>query len=288
VAYPQNSFGGSLIRAISDCAAVVALGLLVVPAFDDERHRGELADRAARPLIAVSAAWAVAELVRLIVGAADAAGSSLGRVGIHTTVEFGVDTAVGRAGLVCLVAAAVVCAVAVSSPGRARPWSSTGVVAMGSAAIGVAGRTLVGHLSESPLGGVAVAVHALAAALWCGALAGLVLTVTHRGQWARVLPRFSSVSLVCVVVLLVFGVLGAVITLGSPSDLYATGYGRVLATKIVVTSVLVVLAARNRAGWLPGARAHRASASVSRVRSRFELAIMAVALTLAAALAVTG
>jgi putative copper resistance protein D len=103
-----------------------------------------------------------------------------------------------------------------------------------------------------------------------------------------VLPRFSQVSFWCVVVLLVFGVAGAAVTLGSPTDLYDTGYGRVLTAKVVVTVVLVVLAARNRAGWLPAARSHRATVAVSRLRSRVELAVMAVALTLAAALAVTG
>ncbi len=288
LAYPQNSPVPSLVRAVSDGAAVVVLGLLVVPAFDEERYRGGLADRAARPLIVGSAVWAIAELLRLVVGAAEAAGSSAERVDVRTTFVFAVDTAVGRAGVVCLVAAAVVCVVAMVSPGNARPTSTASVVAVGAAAIGVAGRSLVGHLSESPLGGVAVAVHALAAAVWCGSLAALVLTVTHRGQWARVLPRFSQVSLACVVVLSVFGVAGAVVTLNSPSDLYHTGYGRVLAAKLLVTVVLLGLAARNRSVWLPAARSHQATVSVSRVRSRVELAIMAIALTLAAALAVTG
>ncbi len=288
LAYPEDSPVPGLVRAIADGAAVVVLGLLVLPAFDAERYRDGLADRAARPLIVVSALWAIAELVRLSVGAAEAAGSSAGRVGVRTTFVFAVDTAVGRAGVVCLVAAAVVCVVALISPRNTQPTSTAGVVAVGAAAIGMAGRSLVGHLSESPLGGVAVAVHALAAALWCGSLAALALTVTHRGQWARVLPRFSQVSLVCVVVLLVFGVAGAVVTLQSPTDLYDTGYGRLLASKALVTSVLVGLAARNRSVWLPAARSHRATVSVSRVRSRVELAIMAIAVTLAAALAVTG
>jgi putative copper resistance protein D len=288
LAFPQNSPAAMLIRALADIAAVVALGLVVVPAFDAQRYRAELAARAARPLIVVSAVWAMAELGRLFVGASEAAGSTLGRLSVRITVEFALDTAVGRAGVVCLASAAVVCLVATTSPGRVRPGSTAGVLATGAAAMGVAGRSLVGHLSESQLGGVAVAVHALAAAVWCGALAALVLTVTHRGQWARVLPRFSQVSLVCVVVLLVFGVLGAVVTLDSPAALYVTGYGRVLLAKIFVTVALVALASRNRAGWLPAARAHRATAGASGIRSRIELAVMTVALTLAAALAVTG
>jgi putative copper resistance protein D len=124
--------------------------------------------------------------------------------------------------------------------------------------------------------------------VWCGVLAALVLTVTHRGQWARVLPRFSQLSLWCVGVLLAAGVAGAAIKLDSPTELWATGYGRVLAAKVVVTAALLVLAWRNRSQWLPAARAHRSSATLSQNRSLVDLGMMAVAVTLAAALAVTG
>jgi len=288
LALALGSPASSLVRAVCDGAAVVTLGLVLVPTLDVQRYRGELAARAARHLVLASAVWTVAELVRLVVGAAEAAGWSAARVGVRTTVAFATDTAAGRAGLVCLTAALMVCVVALSSPRGTRPSSAPWVLAVGAAAIGVAGRSLIGHLSESPLGGVAVAVHALAAAVWCGVLAGLVLVVTHRGQWARILPRFSQMSSWCVVVLLVFGVIGAAVTLDSPSDLYGTEYGRVLSAKVAVTVVLVVLAARNRAGWLPAARSHRATVVVSRSRSRVELTVMAIALTLAAALAVTG
>jgi putative copper resistance protein D len=284
LAFPQNPFGTSLVRAIADCGAVVTLGLTLVPWLDVDRHRSQLADHAARPLIVVSALWAVSELIRLPLSAADAAGVPVLRVGVGTTVEFAADTAAGRAGLVCAVAAVAVCLLAVIAP-RA---SSAGVVTAGAAAVGVTGRTLVGHLSEDPWGGAAVAVHALAAAVWCGVLAALVLTVSHRGRWARVLPRFSQMSLVCVVVLVIGGLGGAVAALGSPVDLWATGYGRLLSAKVVLTAVLVTLAWRNRTVWLPAARTHRAAADVSGRRSRVELAGMAVGLTLAAALAVTG
>ena len=176
------------------------------------------------------------------------------------------------------------CAAAGYAP-RAAPIN---VVVAGSATVGLAARLLTGHFSASTLGGLAAAVHTLAAALWCGALAGLVLTVEHRGQWARVLPRFSQMSLLCVLALLVGGAVAAAEKLGSPAALYATGYGRVLTAKIVVAAALIVLGWRNRTMWLPAARSHRATAVVSRSRSLSELAIMAVALALAAGLAVTG
>lgn len=275
---------GALIRALADGAAIVTLGLAAVPLLESDRYRAELRRRAARPLGLVAAVWLLAELVRLTVEGAQTAGVGFWQIGVHTLTDFGLYTTAGRSGLVGVAAALIVAAVAILAP----PGSTTTVAAVGLAAVGMAARTLTGHLSESPVGGMAVAVHALAAAVWCGVLAALVLTVTHRGQWARVLPRFSQLSLSCVGVLLVAGVAGAAIKLGSPADLWTTGYGRLLAAKVVVTAALLVLAWRNRSQWLPAARAHRSSAALSQNRSLAELGIMALAVTLAAALAVTG
>lgn len=284
LAQPQNSLGGSAVRAVSDIAAVLVLGLAVVPRLDVPRYREELAARAAGPLIVASAVWTIAEAVRLVVAAAEAAGTTVTRVSVSTAVDFAVDTAAGRSGLLCLGAAAAVCLTTVFV---ARSEAAA-VATAGVAALGVAARSLVGHLAESAVGGAAVAVHALAAALWCGVLAALVLTVDRRGQWARVLPRFSRMSLGCVGVLVVAGVAGSAAVLPSPAALYDTAYGRLLLAKVAVTAVLTLLAWRNRTIWLPAARRHQASADTSKLRSRVELAVMAVALVLAATLAVTG
>ncbi|MDT5208444.1 MAG: copper resistance protein [Mycobacterium sp.] len=284
LARQQNSLATTLVRALADGSAVVTLGLAAVPMLDIDRYRGELIRRATAPLTIAAAAWLLAELLRLGVATAQAAAIPISRLGLHTTVDFALHTAAGRSGLFSASAAALVCIAAVAAP-RSVP---TNVAVTGFSAAGLAARPLTGHLSESVVGGVAVAVHTLAAAMWCGVLAALLLTVEHRGQWARVLPRFSQLSLMCVAALLLGGVLAAAVTIASPSQLYATGYGRLLSAKVMVTVVLVVLAYRNRTMWLPAARSHRATAVVSRSRSQFELGIMAVALTLAAALAVTG
>jgi copper resistance protein D len=284
LARQQNSVATTLVRAVADGSAVVTFGLAAVPMLDIDRYRGELIRRATGPLTIAGAIWIVAELFRLGVEAAQATAVPLSRLGVHTAVDFALHTMPGRSGLFSAAAAGLVWVTVVAAPRSA----STNVAVAGFAAAGVAARPLTGHLSESALGGAAVAMHTLAAALWCGVLAALVLTVEHRGQWARVLPRFSQMSLACVAVLLVGGVLGAVVAVGSPSQLYATGYGRLLSAKVVVTVVLVLLAYRNRTMWLPAARSHRATAVVSRSRALVELAIMTVALTLAAALAVTG
>jgi putative copper resistance protein D len=284
LARQQNSLATTLVRALADGSAVVTLGLAAVPMLDIDRYRGELARSATAPLTIAAAAWLIAELLRLGVAAAEAAAIPVARLGLPTTADFALHTTAGRSGLFSAAAAGLVGLAVVAAPRS----MTMNVAIAGFAAAGVAARPLTGHFSESAVGGVAVAVHTLAAAMWCGVLAALLLTVEHRGQWARVLPRFSQLSLICVAALLLGGVLAAVLTIASPSQLYATGYGRLLSAKVVVTVVLVVLAYRNRTMWLPAARSHRATAVLSRSRSLVELSIMAVALTLAAALAVTG
>ncbi|MGW4099240.1 CopD family protein [Mycobacterium sp. NPDC004974] len=281
---PTSAVIGALIRALADGAAIVALGLAAVPLLESDRYRAELSRRAATPLALAAALWLLAEIVRLTVEAAQTAGVGFWQIRVHTLTDFVLHTTVGRSGLVGVAAALIVGVVAILVPRGA----TTTAMTVGVAAVGMAARTLAGHLSESPIGGMAVALHALAAAVWCGVLAALVLTVTHRGQWARVLPRFSQLSLSCVGVLLVAGVVGAAIKLNSPAELWATGYGRILTAKLVVTVALLALAWRNRSHWLPAARAHRSSAALSQNRSLMELGMMAVAVTLAAALAVTG
>lgn len=285
LAYPDGSAGQTGIRVVADGAAVLTLGLAVVPLLDDSRHRDELVARTRAPLTAASAVWLLAELLRLLMSAAQAAASSLGALDVGTAVEFATATAPGRAGALAVVVAAVVCATALVAP---RTPAVT-VALAGAAAVGVAARQLTGHFSASTSGGLAVTLHTLAAALWCGVLAGLVLTVEHRGQWARLLPRFSQLALGCVVVLLAGGVVGALGAVEDlPAGLFNTGYGRLLSAKVALTVVLVVLGWRNRSVWVPAARSHRASAVVSRTRARVETGLMIVVLVLAAGLAVTG
>ncbi len=284
LAFPDAAPAAAAVRAVADCAAIGTLGLAIVPALDTGRRREELAALAAGPLVAVSAAWLLAELIRQVVAVAQMAALPVLSLPLRTVADFTLDTVAGRAGLVSAAAAAVVCAVVAS--GRRSP--SLAVTVAGTAAAGIAARGVSGHLSGNAWGALAVAVHALAAAVWCGGLAGLALTVTHRGQWARVLPRFSRLSLVCVTALLAGGVVSGLVAAGSPADWYATGYGRLLLAKVVLLVALVGVGWRNRTVWVPAARTHRASAERSQSRSTAELALMVAALTLAAALAVTG
>ena len=284
LASPQAAPAATVVRALADCAGAATLGLSAVPMLDAGRHREELTRRAGGPLAAAAGFWLFAELCRLVVGAAAAAAVPVTRVGVTTTAEFAFVTSTGRSYVFSVIAAGLVLVIALIAP----KTPAAGVAAAGVTVAGLVARTIGGHMSANAFGGIAIAIHVLAAAAWCGTLLALVLTVDHRGQWARVLPRFSELSLWCVIALLTGGVIGAFVALDSAAQLFATGYGRLLLIKIVLTVVLMALAWGNRARWLPAAKSHRVTAYVSRSRSLTELAIMAAALTMAAALSVTG
>jgi putative copper resistance protein D len=284
LAQPALSPSAAAVRAVADGAAVVCMGLAAVPLLDEQRYRDDLMRRASGPLIASGAGWFVAELVRLSLSAADLVDVTVTRLSLHTAWEFATITAAGRSALFSLAAAALVCLSALLF----RPTVSMRLAVAGIVGAGIAARAVTGHLSEGTVGATAVVVHALAAALWCGVLAALVLTVRTRGHWARVLAPFSRLSLICVVTLLAGGTAGALSRLAALSDLYSTGYGRVLLAKVAATLVLLVLAWHNRSRWVPAATAHRVSAEASRGKALTELSVMVVALALAAALTVTG
>ena len=274
----------SAVRAVADVAATAVLGLAVLPVLDEPRYRAEVTRSAGGPMAAAAVVWLLAEAVRLTLSAAQAADVAVARLRLHTVAEF-ITTVGGRAALLSLTAAALVCLLALV-PARTR--RATRIALAASAAIGLCARAVTGHAGDSVVGAAAIVVHILAAALWCGLLAAIAMTVSHRGQWARVLPRFSGLALVCVAVLLAAGSIGALVTLPSVGALLVTGYGRLLLAKIVVAAALVLLAWFNRTRWLPAARGHRMDAEQSRRRAQREVVLMVVALTLAAALAVAG
>jgi copper resistance protein D len=107
LARQQNSLAVTLVRAAADGSAVVTLGLAVVPMLDIDRYRGELIRRATAPLTIAGAVWLVAELLRLVVAAAQAAAVPVTWLGLQTTVDFALHTAPGRSGLFSAVAAAL-------------------------------------------------------------------------------------------------------------------------------------------------------------------------------------
>jgi putative copper resistance protein D len=104
-----------------------------------------------------------------------------------------------------------------------------------------------------PLGLVCDALHLCAAGAWIGGLVPLAIFLAHvrasvsLGEMvARVLRRFSTVSLCCVSVLVVSGFSNSWLLVGSIYALFTTPYGRLLLLKLTLFGVLLGFGARNR------------------------------------------
>jgi putative copper resistance protein D len=147
-------------------------------------------------------------------------------------------------GCVMLVLAALVLA----RDSRARGWWWTLAGAGIAITAGSAGMShAVGQLhGRAPLAAL-TALHQVAAAVWVGGLAHLIVTAFKRESPSSVsiLHRFSNVALVSVVALAASGVALAVLYIGSPAALVGTAYGFMVLTKTVILGGLVAFGAVN-------------------------------------------
>ena len=93
-------------------------------------------------------------------------------------------------------------------------------------------------------------LHLASAAVWTGGLVQLVFAL-RGGARADLLRRFSTLALAAVVVLSTTGVIRALSELRSVSQLWTTGYGRLLIVKTGLLAVLVAFGWVNRYRLVP-------------------------------------
>jgi copper transport protein len=164
-------------------------------------------------------------------------------------------------------------------PGRAA-WAVAGVAAVGLVLTPVAS----GHASTSgTLPFIGDVAHVQAAAIWVGGLGFLALGLVLAGEdrWplaARAAPRFSTMAVGAVVVLLAGGTINALYQVGAWRGLWETTYGLLLLAKIALILPLLALGAYNNRRAVPRLRAGIASLMERRRFLRTvgaELAVMA-------------
>ena len=131
-------------------------------------------------------------------------------------------------------------------------------LAAGAAALVLPG--LAGHAGQKSPRGLALpldAVHLAAASIWIGGLIGLVVfwvTVGREGRVAAlsfVVPRFSTVAFVSVLVLVGSGIGQSLLELPTLGSLWQTSYGKALVVKIALLAAALALAAVNLARTKP-------------------------------------
>lgn len=190
--------------------------------------------------------------------------------------------------LLALGVALVVCVGAVVCvdlwPAR---WSLLFLGAAGAAAVLV--HVLAGHAdapSSLRVFNVAVHwVHMTGIGVWVGGLAWLLLGIRGmtRADRAASVGAFSRVATVTLVVVLVTGVTRGLVEVGSPANLFDTGYGIALLVKIGLVAVLVALGALNHVRAVP-ALGRGAGVRSFTLNSRGELVVAAAVLAATALL----
>jgi copper transport protein len=161
-------------------------------------------------------------------------------------------------------------------------------VAAAGAAEGLYAHVAAGHAAaEGNAVGVQVIgqwAHIVAAAVWLGGLAALVVAVKGepREEKSRAAKRFSAAAVGALALVLVTGVVRSIDEVGSWRALIDTGYGRLVLVKILLILVLAGLGAVNRYRNVPRLRS---GAEPLRRVGRIELILAVVAIVAAGGLA---
>ena len=252
------TYGLPVVRALTESAAVVTVGALLLAAFLAPPPGASwlAADgyRAVRVASWAAAGWAGGALVTSVLAVADAFGRPLGEVLTPTVLREsagGLPTA--QAWLVTALVALACCGLA----RLALSWPTT-VAAFALAVAGLLPVALTGHSAAGGAHDLAMnslVLHVCAAALWVG---GLVAVLVHAAQGgsdlSTALRRFSAVALGCWVVLAATGLVNALLRV-PPSELLRTTYGLLVLAKVAGLAVLGVIGARHRSHTLPAVAA---------------------------------
>jgi copper transport protein len=217
-------------------------------------------------LAGAAGALTVVALLGLPLQGSAAGGLVLGEAFRWSVIESIADTRFGKFSLTRAVLASALLGTALALR-RAKGRSE--LVGTGFAVLLAGGLAMTpsfsGHASVSgPVSLVADIAHVLAAATWTGGLAFLVLALSLAGadRWplaARSVPRFSTMAVVSVAVLIVAGAVNGYLQVRAWRGLWETTYGLLLLAKIALVVPLLALGAYNNRFAVPRLRAGIAS-----------------------------
>jgi copper resistance protein D len=283
-------YGLPVVRVLLDVAAVITIGLSLLPILvgQHRRSRAEAVLADGRRASAVSAlVWTVCALVALVMQTAEVKPGP----GVSPAAVLDYVARVGAGKALVLVAALALVSfglglAAVKTGDRVPPQLRTAV-----ALFALLPLALTGHATSArwqDLATISLELHVLAAAAWTGGLgAVLVLLATHRALLATALPRFSTLATVCIAVVAISGLFNGLVELTAarslPDGLFDTAYGTLVLLKLVCLGLLAALGARIRWRLLPAVVRQRRTALVT--WAVLELGVMGLAIGLGVVLA---
>ncbi len=148
--------------------------------------------------------------------------------------------------------------------------------------------TYMGHTASlAPAARFAIISHIFAFALWAGSLYPLWYLCRHENS-ARlqiIMQRFGRLAAAFVVLLLGSGIYLLFELLSLPAELFSTAYGRGMLLKLLLVSLLLLLAAGNKYRRVPALQQHRGR---ERLQRAIMLELLLVLLILAVVSVLTG
>ncbi len=285
---PLVAWGTPVLRALTTMAAIVTIGWLLAATFLDPSGRDGVVSPAGRRDLKWAAlaalVWAGLAIVQMMFELANILGIPLSDAiapDVVSTYANAVPTTRALFVMALLALVVAVGSLATSTTGASAAWLLISVIAAALPA-------LAGHsagLGDHAMAMTSGVTHVVAAVLWMGGLAALAVHAMRRDMpMDRAVERFSTIALICIVLLAVSGVANAYTRLDTPSQLLSTGYGQLILLK---TGLIIVLGC---IGWLIRKRILGNLARSTRVAvfariAGLELLIMSLAVGLGVALA---
>lgn len=278
----QTLWSLPLDRWLRDVAAAIVLGCLIVG--------GLLAPRLDGRLLRAASIGALVWLVVLLCQVPLAVSELLGRPLSDSLDPEIVRALVTQTELGRLLVAQIVFVALVALLGWAALGRVTASIVLGLALTAAVLPALSGHSGlhgGHTAASVSLAVHLVAVGVWVGgliAVTGYALRSPDSG--ALVIRRFSTLALVCVIVLAESGLLNASLRVDGVASLITTPYGTLIVAKATLLAALVVLGWRQRRYVVPRVGEPVGRAALARVAG-YEVVLMGVALGVSVALSRT-
>ncbi|WP_433796443.1 cytochrome c oxidase assembly protein [Actinoplanes sp. CA-252034] len=271
-----------VVRMLANVLGVLTAGLSVTAAFLLPGDGPSVAAHGwllLRRVTFLALAWALASAALIVLTVSDVLGTPVDRLGGASVASFALSIDQGRA---LLLQAGLALVVAVLSRGGVSRGPAAVTAALAMAAL--LPPAFTGHASGAGNHQVAVtglALHILAASLWIGGLAGLLLVRRHR-RFADTAARYSRLALACFAATAISGTVSAAVRLGGLDALGESRYGVLVQLKILALVTVGVIGAAHRSRTLPALRAGSPWGFLRLAAG--ELAVLAAALGLAVAL----
>lgn len=284
-------FGLPIVRVLLEIGAILTVGLSVLAkllGFDRPAQTEPIMDPARRAAVLTAMLWAICALLAVVLQTAELYPGRAVTLGL--VVDYVRQVGSGQ-GLVASAALATVYlgfGLLAVRHGESVPAELRIVIAL----FALLPIPVTGHASNwrwHDISMVSMELHVMGAAAWTGGLVSLVIMLVARPRLlGDVLPRFSKIATLSLVLVGVTGVLNAttelLLTPGLPfpSGIVTTGYGQLVLAKLGCLAVLGLLGANIRWRLLPLIIRCRPTALLG--WASLEIAVMGVAYGLGVAL----